>query len=341
MSRYNPSKDRDLNIEGDQRIETSTLGEIVSLEKSNQNAQPVQPVSTPSGPFTAQYLAQPTGTPVQLANQPGNMGLTPLSGQATNLPHAFNTETLQDLSSGAWNINTGASSYLNNLITSLSEIINKCMHPFISFVRDNNCTIEFDAFSFSIKDFMTRRVILRCDSTEDLYSVTYTSPIPYVFLVSQHTWHHRLRHPGSDVLRSLVCNNFISCNKEKPLVLCHACQLGKHVMLPFVSSNTVVTSFFDIIHSDMWTSPIPSLSWFKYYVLFLDHYSHFIWAYPLINKYDVLSKFILFRNYVYTQFKCEILSFQCDHGSEFDNRNLHTLFAEKDIQFRFSCPRIS
>nr|GFA98600.1 hypothetical protein [Tanacetum cinerariifolium] len=37
MSRYNPSKDRDLNIGGDQRIETSTLGEIVSLEKSNKN----------------------------------------------------------------------------------------------------------------------------------------------------------------------------------------------------------------------------------------------------------------------------------------------------------------
>nr|GEX30441.1 ribonuclease H-like domain-containing protein [Tanacetum cinerariifolium] len=37
------------------------------------------------------------------------------------------------------------------------------------------------------------------------------------------------------------------------------------------------------------------------------------------------------------QFKCEIRSFQCDHGGEFDNRNLHKLFAENGIQFRFSC----
>ncbi|GKD05299.1 hypothetical protein Tco_1180273, partial [Tanacetum coccineum] len=37
-------------------------------------------------------------------------------------------------------------------------------------------------------------------------------------------------------------------------------ELGKHVMLPFVSSNTSITSRFDIIHSDVWTSPIPSLS---------------------------------------------------------------------------------
>nr|GEW43102.1 ribonuclease H-like domain-containing protein [Tanacetum cinerariifolium] len=77
----------------------------------------------------------------------------------------------------------------------------------------------------------------------------------------------------SDVLRRLVSNNFISCIKEKPPDLCHACQLA-HVRLPFVSSDTIITSCLDFIYSDVWTSPIPSLSGFKYYVLFWDHYSH-------------------------------------------------------------------
>ncbi|GJX38894.1 ribonuclease H-like domain-containing protein [Tanacetum coccineum] len=122
-------------------------------------------------------------------------------------------------------------------------------------------------------DFMTRRVLLRCDSTRDLYPVTAPSLIPQVFLVSQHTWHQRLRHPRSDVLRRLVSNNFILCNKEKPLALYHACQLGKQARLPFVSYNTEITSCFEIIHSDVWTLPIPSLSGFKYCVFFLNHYS--------------------------------------------------------------------
>ncbi|GKA44179.1 hypothetical protein Tco_0736903 [Tanacetum coccineum] len=39
----------------------------------------------------------------------------------------------------------------------------------INFVRDNNCIVEFDAFGFPVKDFMTRWVLLRCDSTGDLY----------------------------------------------------------------------------------------------------------------------------------------------------------------------------
>ncbi|GKC86686.1 ribonuclease H-like domain-containing protein [Tanacetum coccineum] len=65
-----------------------------------------------------------------------------------------------------------------------------------------------------------------------------------------YTWHQRLGHPGSEVLRRLVSSDSISCNKEKPPVLCHACQLGKHMKLPFVSSSSSVTSCFDIVHSD-------------------------------------------------------------------------------------------
>ncbi|GKD03013.1 hybrid signal transduction histidine kinase M [Tanacetum coccineum] len=74
--------------------------------------------------------------------------------------------------------------------------------------------------------------------------------------MSQHTWHQRLGYPGSDVLRRLVSRNFISCNKEKLPVLWHVCQLGKHVRLPFVSSSTSVSSCVDIVHSDVWSSPI-------------------------------------------------------------------------------------
>ncbi|GKD70109.1 ribonuclease H-like domain-containing protein [Tanacetum coccineum] len=235
----------------------------------NYNMMLDQSNVTPTGP-----PSQPTSITVQT----GNVGLTAMSGQATTIPHAFTTETLRDFSNGAWNMDTCASSHLNSSVNSLCEIFNTYMYPPISvgdghsipvtnraiFVRDNNCTIEFDAFGFSVKDFMTRRVLLRCDSTRDLYLVTHPFPIPRAFLVSQHTWHQRLGHPGGDVLRLLVSNNVISCNNEKPPVLYHACQLGKHVRLPFISSNTVITSCFEIIHSDVWTSPIPSLSGFKY-----------------------------------------------------------------------------
>ncbi|GKC90102.1 ribonuclease H-like domain-containing protein [Tanacetum coccineum] len=256
-----------------------------------------------------------------------------LNDSVTNLSDVFNSFMYPSVSVGDGHsipvTNAGHSIlptsvrplHLNNVL-----IIPNIVKNLISvrqFVRDNNYTVEFDAFGFYVKDFMTRRVLLRCDSTGDLYPVTASSPIPHAFLVTQHTWHQCLGYPGGDVLGHLVYSKFISCNNEKPLVICHACQLGKHVRLSFASFNTIVISCFDIIHSDVWTSPIPSLLGFKYYVLFLDHYSQFVWVYPLHNKYDVWSKFVLFRTYVRTQFKCEIRSLQCDHGGEFDNQALN------------------
>nr|GEX07376.1 hypothetical protein [Tanacetum cinerariifolium] len=44
---------------------------------------------------------------------------------------------------------------------------------------------------------------------------------------------------GREVLRHLVHDNFISCIKEKPLVLCHACQLGKHTPIDIESKLRV------------------------------------------------------------------------------------------------------
>nr|GEY08400.1 protein DETOXIFICATION 16-like [Tanacetum cinerariifolium] len=74
--------------------------------------------------------------------------------------------------------------------------------------------------------------------------------------------------------------------------------LVKHVRLPFSPSEIVVTSPFDIIYLDLWTSPLSSVSDIKYYVLFLDQFSHYLWVYPLRNKSDALSKFIHFRAFV-------------------------------------------
>nr|GEY75031.1 ribonuclease H-like domain-containing protein [Tanacetum cinerariifolium] len=49
-----------------------------------------------------------------------------LPSQATTLLRAFNAVTLQDPANGAWNMDTGASSHLNNSVNSLSENFNTC-----------------------------------------------------------------------------------------------------------------------------------------------------------------------------------------------------------------------
>ncbi|XP_019099686.1 PREDICTED: uncharacterized protein LOC109132508 [Camelina sativa] len=124
------------------------------------------------------------------------------------------------------------------------------------FVTDNNCTVEFDPFGFSVKDLPTRLPLLRCNSSGPLYPVTqpagHTMPLA---LTSGAIWHKRLGHLHDASLRRLASSSsFISSNKDS--TLCHACQLGKHTRLPFVSSTSSVSSAFDLIHSDLWTSPV-------------------------------------------------------------------------------------
>ncbi|GJW19429.1 ribonuclease H-like domain-containing protein [Tanacetum coccineum] len=126
-----------------------------------------------------------------------NSGLIATPGQATTLPAAFTTGTLHDPTTGAWNMDSGATSHLNNSVNCLGDIFNTCLYSSISvgdghsipvtnsghsvlpnplrslhlnnvlitphivknliyvrqFVRDNNCTVEFDAFAFSVKYF--------------------------------------------------------------------------------------------------------------------------------------------------------------------------------------------
>ncbi|GKC96790.1 ribonuclease H-like domain-containing protein, partial [Tanacetum coccineum] len=146
-------------------------------------------------PYSAQQNPSgPTSAPIKA------MGPTAPPGQVTTLPYAFIARTLHNPATGVWNIDTCASSHLNSSVTSLNAIFNTCMYLSISigdghsipvtntghtilpsptkslhlnnvlitrqivknliFVRDNNCTIEFDAFCFSVKGFMTRRVLL-------------------------------------------------------------------------------------------------------------------------------------------------------------------------------------
>ncbi|GKC26708.1 hypothetical protein Tco_1034002 [Tanacetum coccineum] len=111
--------------------------------------------------------------------------------------------------------------HLNNVLITHNIVKNLIYGR--QFVRDNYCTVEFDAFGFSVKDFLTRRVLIRCDSTGDLYPVIKPFSIPHAFLTSQYTWHQRLGHPGSKVLCRVLSSNSISCNKEKPHIICQDC----------------------------------------------------------------------------------------------------------------------
>lgn len=155
--------------------------------------------------------------------------------------------------------------------------------------------MEFDPFGLTMKDLVTRSVLLRCDSSRPLYTLQLhaSSPSPssstpqaLTTTASSTTWHRCLGHLGPDVSSKLSSSSIISCTRGTIEPLYHACLLCQHVRLPFPSCSSKTKQSFDLVHCDLWTSPIMRVTRYKYYLVILDDCSHYLWIFPLPLKSD-------------------------------------------------------
>ena len=129
-------------------------------------------------------------------------------------------------------------------------------------------------------------------------------------------WHFRLGHHSLDVVnrvvkgKSLHVSNF-DFNKT---YACVSCQLGKSKRQPFSASTRVSLQPLEVIHTDIWTFPVQSISGYKYHAIFVDDYSRFTWIYPLHNKAVMFANFVKFKLLVENQFPSKIKQIQSDGG---------------------------
>ena len=165
--------------------------------------------------------------------------------------------------------------------------------------------MEFDPFGCSVKDLLSRNLIVRCNSSGPLYPLHLPAAHSLVATSSPSLWHRRLGHPGREALAKLA-SVLPTCPSDGASSLCHAYQLGRHIRLPFSASSSRASNNFDLIHYDLWTSPIVSVSGFKYYLVILDDCSHHLWTFSLRLKSDTCSTLTSFFAYVRTQFNATV-----------------------------------
>jgi hypothetical protein len=182
---------------------------------------------------------------------------------------------------------------------------------------DNNCS--FKLTHYTMKDNLTGTVLLQGLSENGLY------PIPlhhfqsnklksFAAFVGVKTfdmvWHQRLGHPSSNVFHQVITlQQLLVFNPVKSLSVYESCQLGKFKQLPFFVSSRCTKSPLELIHSDVWTSHVTSLSGCRFYVVFVDDYSRYSWLYPIINKSNVFNCFVKFKLLVEKQFSTVIKKF--------------------------------
>lgn len=220
-----------------------------------------------------------TGAETHMTSNSGNLSSSHLPSYSTPSHIVVGDGSLIPVSSTGFVSfpSTRGNLNLNNVLVSLQLIKN--LISVRQFTIDNSCSVEFDPYGFSVKDYKTKSEIARCNSSGHLYPLLSSvfHPLALAAGASSATlWHRRLGHLGTDALSRLVASSAISCNKSELEHLCHACQLGRHMRLPFNQSSSRATKNFDLVHCDLWTSPVLSVSGYKYYLVILDDCSHYL-----------------------------------------------------------------
>ncbi|XP_072147101.1 uncharacterized protein [Setaria viridis] len=283
-------------------------------------AVPVAPFSSPWAPPPGASPGPVGWDPIALARSFGTMTLTPPVGQdwiadsgatfhttpnpgilsSVHPPSSSHPSSIMVANDSCLPVTSVGTAHTHGSFRIPDVLVAPSMvHNLLSirrFTTDNSCSVEFDSSGLTVKDLATRRPLLRCDSTGPLYSLRFpastssaspsASSAAFAVTTSSTTWHRRLGHPGRDVLTQLSRSSDIPCPRAHDEHLCQACQLGRHVRLPFPTSSSHATHMFDLVHCDLWTSPVLSISGYKYYLVVVDDFSHYSWTFPLRAKSD-------------------------------------------------------
>jgi len=212
------------------------------------------------------------------------------------------------------------------------------------FCLENNVFFEFHSFVFYVKDLITKEVLLSGHSRDGLYIMSESSAtsLPQAFLTARRStsadvWHRRLGHPSSRILRLLVSNKKVSCKSKQFHFDCQACPLGKSSRLSLGPTGHKTSAPLELIYSDVWgPSPMLSSDGFRYFVIFVDAHTKYIWLFPLVAKSDVFTIFHQFQTQVERQFSVKIKYVQTDWGGEY--QKLNTFFKSIGIHHHLICP---
>ena len=167
---------------------------------------------------------------------------------------------------------------------------------------------------------------------------SFVSSIPQAYWspcisASADLWHRRLGHPASRIFQFLVLKNKIICNNKHLNFQCQSCPLEKSSRLSLRPTGHKTYAPLELIFSDVWgPAPLFSSDGYRYFVIFVDAHTKYIWFYPLA-KSDVYSIFHQFQTLVDHQFSLKIKFVQINWGGEY--RKLSTFFQSIGIH---QCP---
>ena len=96
----------------------------------------------------------------------------------------------------------------------------------------------------------------------------------------------RLGHLNLSKLKQMVPNL-----SRLQVLECESCQLGKHTRSSFPKQTEPrCNTLFSIIHSNIWGPNRVTSFGFRYFVAFIDDYSHCTWVYLMKDRSELLGR---------------------------------------------------
>lgn len=92
----------------------------------------------------------------------------------------------------------------------------------------------------------------------------------------------------------------------------------------------------DLVHSDVWESPITSLGGAKHFVSSIDDYSRRIWVYPIKKKANVFLVFKEFKARVELEYVKRIKYLRTNNGGEYIDGDFLAFCKQEGIQRQFT-----
>lgn len=150
--------------------------------------------------------------------------------------------------------------------------------------------------------------------------------------VSSDVWHHRLGHISSKNFHSLW---FVVPNLPLVDSSCLTCPKAKLKRSPFPVHTDRSTTFFDLVHMDIW-GPYSQTNIARnhYFLTIVDVFLRCSWLFLLKTKSEVPELIQKFYYLVFNQFHKSIKAIRIDNGLEF---SLPTFYASKGILHQTRC----
>lgn len=150
---------------------------------------------------------------------------------------------------------------------------------------DNNISIDFSSDFVIVKAIQSGKILFQGHTTNLIYEwlpsksfISATLDTTCVFTPLD--WHHKLGHPSISIFKQISSLFSLAISRA---LQCNACDFNSH-KLHFYSYTMTSKGRPDVTYSDVRTSPIHSFDGYKYYIIFVDHFSKYLWLYPLKHK---------------------------------------------------------